>query len=179
MLLALAVVCMAMVPAATVRAAAGPKPRPVQAFVTLYGYADNSPPGRAIAHPCIHKVAGGTGSFGDPITFATDVREVGWCKKIYVAYMKRYFIHEDECVQCDHDWTRLHEYHFDLWAGGDAGSLRNPEHAALVRCERTWTRADAIDDPHNPTITINPKAGLPVTTARIFSPPTTCWRKQS
>jgi hypothetical protein len=179
MLLLLGVACATVVPAATVRAAAAPASRNVKAFMTLYGYADNSPPGRAIAHPCIHKVAGGTGSFKDPITFATDVHEVGWCKKIYVPYMKRYFIHEDECVQCDHDWSKLHKYHFDMWGGGDAASVRNPEHAALVKCQETWTRANSVNDTHNPMITINPKAGLPVTTARIFSPPKTCWKKQS
>ena len=92
--------------------------------------------------------------------------------------MKRYFIHEDECVECDHDWARLHKYRFDMWAGGDAASVHDPERAALFACESTWTRGNSINDPKNPTITINPKAGLPVTTARIFTPPKTCWKKQ-
>ena len=112
----------------------------VQAFMTLYGYVDNSPPGRSIAHPCIHRRAGGAGTFTNPVTFATDVKEVGWCQIIYVPYMKRYFIHEDECSECDHDWRTLHKYRFDMWAGGDAASLKNPEKTALLRCEDTWTR---------------------------------------
>jgi hypothetical protein len=176
MLVSLGILFGAIAPAATVGAATAPGPRPVKAFMTLYGYADNSPPGRAIAHPCIHEVAGGTGSFEDPITFATDVHEIGWCKKIYVPYMKRYFIHEDECVQCDHDWTKLHKYHFDMWAGGDAASRHDPERAALVKCQRTWTRADSVNDPHNPTVTVNPGKGRPVARARIFTPPAGCWR---
>jgi len=163
-----------LAPGSTVRAATTGT-RTVKAFMTLYGYADNSPPGRAIAHPCIHHVAGGTGTFKDPVTFATDVHEVGWCKKIYVPHMKRYFIHEDECVECDHDWTTSHKYRFDMWAGGDAGSKKNPERAALFACESKWTRADAINDPKNPVITINPPSNLPVTKARIFTPPKTCW----
>ena len=116
-------------------AAATPTSRTVKAFMTLYGYADNSPPGRAIAHPCIHTGAGGTGTFKDPITFATDVREVGWCKKIYVPYMKRYFIHEDECAECDHDWATVHRYRFDMWAGGDAarGRTRNAPPCSRAR----------------------------------------------
>jgi hypothetical protein len=178
-LVGLSVVFGMLLPGPTLRAATAPKPRSVKAFMTLYGYADNSPPGRAIAHPCLHKVAGGTGTFKDPITFATDVREVRWCQKIYVPYMKRYFIHEDECVECDHDWAKLRKYRFDMWIGGDSASAHNPERAALFKCESTWTRANAINDVHNPIITINPKAGLPVTTARIFSPPTSCWKKQS
>ena len=46
----------------------------VTAFMTLYGWADNSPPGPIIAHPnCAnggHGSAGGTGTFSDPVTFA-------------------------------------------------------------------------------------------------------------
>ena len=155
--------------------AATPPARTVRAFMTLYGFADNSPPGRVIAHPCLHKVAGGKGTFGDPITFATDVREVGWCKKIYVPYMKRYFIHEDDCTECDHDWATVHKYRFDMWAGGDARSNRNPERAALFGCENKWTRGNAIKDPKNPLIRVNPPANLPVATARIFAPPKSCW----
>ena len=148
----------------------------VQAFMTLYGYVDNSPPGTDIAHPCGSRSgAGGTGTDADPITFATDVKELPWCVIIYVPYMERYFIHEDECSQCDHDWKRFHLYRFDMWAGGDAGSLHQPEKKALLRCERTWTRADSVKDPDNPTITVDPPSDLPVVTTPIFSPPATCW----
>ncbi len=147
----------------------------VKAFMTLYGYADNSPPGTDIAHPCLHQTAGGVGTYTNPITFATDVNELGWCQIIYVPYMKRYFIHEDECSQCDTDWSASHLYRFDMWAGGDAGSRRQPEKRALHACESTWTRADSVTDPDNPTIMIDPPSGLPVTTTPIFSAPTTCW----
>ena len=75
--------------------------------MTLYGYVDNSPPGTDIAHPCgTRQGAGGTGTYADPITFATDVQEMAWCQVIYVPYMERYFIHEDECSECDHDWKK-------------------------------------------------------------------------
>ncbi len=169
-----AVVFGVLLSGSTVRAAT-PTTRTVKAFMTLYGYADNDPPGRAIAHPCIHKVAGGTGTFKDPVTFATDAREIGWCKKIYVPYMKKYFIHEDECAACRSDWAKLREYRFDMWAGGDAGSKKNPQRAALFACENKWTRGNSINDPKNPAITINPPPNLPVNTKRIFAPPKTCW----
>jgi hypothetical protein len=147
----------------------------VQAFMTLYGYADNSPPGTDIAHPCLHSQAGGTGTYADPITFATDVAEMGWCQIIYVPYMQRYFIHEDECSQCDQTWNTLHLYRFDMWAGGDASSLVQPGRAALLGCESTWTRGNFPTDPNNPTIEIDPPSNLPVVTAPVFTPPTTCW----
>ena len=151
-------------------------PTSVPAFMTLYGFADNSPPGTDIAHPCLHAGAGGTGTYADPVTFATDVAEVGWCVRIYVPYMQRYFIHEDECSECDANWSQSGLYRFDMWAGGDAASRTAPEHQALLRCESTWTRANAPADPNNPTIVVNPPDNLPVTTAPIFSPPTSCWQ---
>jgi hypothetical protein len=153
-------------------------PAQVQAFMTLYGWVDNSPPGPVIAHPCLHSVAGGTGTFADPVTFATDVNEVPWCQTIYVPYMKRYFIHEDECSECDRDWNRLHKYRLDMWAGGDANSRHRPERRALLRCERAWTRGNSIGDPNNPTVIVDPPPGLPVTSAPVFSPPRTCWAGQ-
>ena len=147
----------------------------VKAFMTLYGYADNSPPGTGIAHPCIHSSAGGVGTYANPITFATDVNELGWCQIIYVPYMRRYFIHEDECSECDRDWSAQHLYRFDMWAGGDASSRRQPERKALRVCESTWTRANSASDPNNPAVMVDPPSNLPVTPAPIFTPLSTCW----
>ena len=49
-------------------------------YMTFYGWPDNRPPGRAIAYQSggfhVHNAAGGTGSYADPITFATD--PVSW-----------------------------------------------------------------------------------------------------
>ena len=161
----------------SVRATSGAAPTPtsVKAFMTLYGFVDNSPPGAGIAHPCVHSQAGGTGTYADPITFATDVAELGWCAIIYVPYMERYFIHEDECSECDRDWNSSHLFRFDMWAGGDSSSLTAPERRALIGCERTWTRANSSADPANPAILVNPQPDLAVTTNPIFSPPTSCW----
>jgi hypothetical protein len=148
----------------------------VQAFMTLYGYVDNSPPGTDIAHPCgTRRGAGGTGTYADPITFATDVDELPWCEIIYVPYMERYFIHEDECSECDHDWKAYGRYRFDMWAGGDAASVHRPEKRALLHCESTWTRGNSFKDPNNPIITLDPPSDLPVISIPIFSPPSTCW----
>ena len=80
--------------------------------------------------------------------------------------------------ECDRDWKKFHLYRFDMWAGGDASSLRDPEKHALLACENTWTRANSIKDPNNPTVEVNPPNDLPVTSSPIFSPPTTCWNGQ-
>ncbi len=148
----------------------------VKAFMTLYGWADNSPPGPGIARTtCLHTTAGGTGTYADPVTFATDVAELPWCTRIYVPYMRRYFIHEDECSECDTDWSRYGLYRFDMWAGGDAASAHQPERRALLRCESTWTRADSVSDPDNPEVVVDPPPGEPVTTSPIFSSSAGCW----
>lgn len=172
--LALGVVVSSLIVPGATRATA--QPTDVQAFMTLYGWADNSPPGPGIAHPtCLHASAGGTGTYADPVTFATDVSESPWCQIIYVPYMQRYFIHEDECTECDRDWTNLHLYRFDMWAGGDQNSRHRPERRALLRCESTWTRAGSVTDPANPTVVVDPPPTLTVTTAPIFSPVSGCW----
>jgi hypothetical protein len=112
-------------------------------YCTLYGWLDNSPPGDAIAYPQIHSVAGGTGTYSDPVTFATDENELSPGTIIYVAYLKKYFIMEDDCVQCDSDWSSSQKRHVDLWAGGNNNSGQ-----ALLNCEDSLTeQANVIVSP--------------------------------
>src|SRR5690606_21632608 len=53
--------------------------RPIRAYITGYSYFDNTPPGSAVvSHPVLHTVAGGQGTYDDPITVAVGhVREDG------------------------------------------------------------------------------------------------------
>lgn len=76
------------------------------AWVTGYSWWDNTPPGTAaIARPVIHRKAGGTGSWEDPITLAVGYRLSGGQAKLdypagtrfYLPYLKRYAIVEDIC----------------------------------------------------------------------------------
>src|SRR5205085_874199 len=71
--------------------------------VTGYGWPDNSPSGTAIAYPQVQQEAGGTGTYADPITFATDPNELAVGTVIYVRHVKRYFINQDFCGQCATD----------------------------------------------------------------------------
>jgi hypothetical protein len=125
-------------------------------YCTLYGWLDNSPPGNAIAYPQIHSGAGGTGTYSDPVTFATDQAELAPGTRVYVAYMKKYFIMEDDCAQCDTDWQNSGMRHIDLWAGGDSNSGQS-----LLDCE------DSLTEQAN--VIVNPPTGETVDTTPIYN----------
>lgn len=83
-----------------------PGERTVQAYVTGYTWHDNSPPGSPqVSHPVIHRVAGGTGTYADPITVAVghsindgaDILDWAAGTRFYIEDVHRYFIVEDTC----------------------------------------------------------------------------------
>ncbi len=123
--------------------------------VTLYGGKDNDPPGSSdIAYPKVHRKAGGTGTFADPITFATSKDELAIGTVVYYPYLKRYFVMEDQCVECEADWKK-HVPHIDLWAGASTDS-------GIVSCENSLTR-----DGQQPVV-VNPPSNLPVLTTPLY-----------
>jgi hypothetical protein len=135
-------------------------------YVTLYGWPDNSPPGGAIAYPTLHSTAGGTGTFANPITFATDRSELAPGTKVYYPFLKRYFIMEDDCAQCDQDWTGggSHKFHIDLWVGGQGGNTNK-----VLACEDALTRSG--------TVIVDPPSTEPVTSGSLFnSSANTCYQ---
>jgi hypothetical protein len=69
--------------------------------ITFYGYPDNDPPGSGTAYDCGRGYkAGGTGTYADPLTFASSKIEYSVCQIIYSPYLKKYLRMEDDCVQC-------------------------------------------------------------------------------
>jgi hypothetical protein len=88
-----------------------------QVTSTFYGYPDNSPPGAGIAYTqCGRDNAGGSGTFSDPLTFASAAGEFDTCEVIYAPYLKKYLRYEDECTQCESDWNSG-TWHVDTWTG--------------------------------------------------------------
>ena len=164
-------------------AAAGVRVAPARAattddiYVTLYGWNDNSPPGCDIAYPQLHSCAGGAGTYSDPATFATDRSELPPGTIVYFPPLDRYFIMEDDCTECDEDWTGQGpdggpDYrHIDLWAGGASGDNAK----ALYSCEDNWTSNGQVP------VIVNPPSNEPVANSGkggpIFVASTShCWQ---
>ena len=144
-------------------------------YVTLYGWPDNSPPGAAIAYPknggypTLHNTAGGSGTYSNPVTYATDKSELPVGTKVYYSYLKRYFIMEDDCTECDQDWTGHGPdggpkfYHIDLWVGGQGGNTNK-----VLACEDALTQQGQV--------IVNPPSTEPVVTTPLFNSSTnTCY----
>jgi len=136
----------------------------INMYTTSYGWNDNSPPSADIAfpksdgNPTLHnKATEGNGTYNDPITFATDQHEFKPGTRVYVPHLRKYFIMEDECVECDQDWKN-HKYHIDLWMGPQKSQ---PE-PALNDCEEKITRDSA-------PVIVNPTQNLTVDTTPLFS----------
>jgi hypothetical protein len=123
-------------------------------YVTLYGWPDNSPPGDGTAFGSGH--AGGTGTYADPVTFATDQNELAPGTKVYYPYLHRYFVMQDECVECDQDWNNG-KYHIDLWVGGQGGNTNS-----VINCEDSLTQDSA-------PVIVDPPSTEPVDTTPLFN----------
>ncbi len=114
----------------------------VRATITFYGWPDNDPPGKAIAHPVVHQRAGGDGTYCNPTTFATERannKAIPYGTKIYVPILKQYFVREDDCAPSGPPVgsgnNGCYKLWFDLWIGGNGKSNTN----AVVNCEDSMT----------------------------------------
>jgi len=144
-------------------------PYAVIALCTGYGYQDNDPPSAAIAYPGPpprhQQATQATGTYDDPGTFAADKNVLAPGTMIYVAYLKKYFIMEDYCLQCIDDLLSKGSYHFDLWLGKSSGSQsRQVEEKSRQLLEEC---ASAITKDGAPVI-VNPPRDLQVDATLIF-----------
>jgi len=141
-----------------------------QAFFTFYGWWDNTPPGGDIAYPKLHKTAGGTGTWADPITFATSTKEVKPGGRIYVPRVGKYFIMEDGCDECSADWNGHgpnggpNLWHFDLWLGGKGG-----DPIKAIQCENALTHYNKDSTPTLESVIVDPPSNEKVSSDPIFN----------
>ncbi|KAL5465748.1 hypothetical protein PMIN07_003887 [Paraphaeosphaeria minitans] len=122
---------------------------------TFYGYPDNDPPGPATAYNCGRGFkAGGTGTYGDPLTFASAQGEFKSCEIIYDPYLRKYLRYEDYCQQCTEDWAASPKInHIDVWTGSPTVNGGQQQ----IQCENDLTPAD-----RSQKIVRQPATNLPV-----------------
>jgi 3D (Asp-Asp-Asp) domain-containing protein len=148
-------------------AAAAKAPKSVQVYATYYGWYDNTPPGCATAYSgCAH----GTGTYKDPITFASDKHEFPVGTVLYYPTIEKYVRMGDDCQECDEDWSgkgpdggpRLH--HIDIWIGGKGGNAFD-----VINCEDGLTQGMPDGAPLLTPFIENPPGNLPVSTEPLFN----------
>jgi hypothetical protein len=105
------------------------------AYITLYGWPDNSPPGAGIWWPSVHTLAGGTGTYADPISLAVgyvgSTPDIPAGTRFYIPNVRKYFIVEDGCAAC-HATPAGTSIWVDMWTGGNGTN-----DAAVVTCENS------------------------------------------
>ena len=140
-------------------------------YMTFYGWPDNSPPGGAIAYPknggfpTVHNAAGGTGTYADPITFATDQAELPVGTLLFAPVIEKYLVMEDDCAECDTDWSSSQKWHIDVWMNSDGADDSN----AVLDCEDQWTKSTTV-------VEVNPPPGRPATAPPLFDTTTNVCR---
>ncbi|KGO71313.1 hypothetical protein PITC_062780 [Penicillium italicum] len=134
-------------------------------IVTFYGYPDNSPPGPGTAHNCGGRnyVAGGSGTYDDPVTIATAPGELNVCEIVYLPLLTKYGRYEDDCAQCTTDRYNG-QPHIDIWTG--SASTNGGQNQ--IDCEDNLTFGGRY------SIVRNPPNYYGVNTAPLFVPPNTC-----
>jgi len=143
------------------------QPTSVEVYATYYGWYDNTPPGCATAYS---GCAGGTGTYTDPITFASDKHEFPVGTILYYPSIEKYVRMGDDCQECDEDWSGqgpdggpdLH--HIDIWIGGQGGNAFD-----VINCEDGLTQGLPNGDPLLTPFIENPPPGMPVSTEPLFN----------
>ena len=151
-------------------------------YVTFYGFPDNScqtenqhtcndiayP--KSGGFPTKHDIATeGSGTYDDPVTYAGagDNNGNGGPVKpgtiIYVPYLEKYFVMEDQCAECTTDWNSGHNWHVDLWMGSNMFNGGN----VIINCEDQLTVDNGV--PGTGRIIVNPPSNLAVDTTKMFT----------
>ena len=130
--------------------------------ITFYGALDNDPPGSTeIAYPNgRHPAAGGTGTYADPITAASDPRELPPGTLLYAPHLQAYLVMEDDCADCIEQWEHRRVAHVDVWAG-----MSGP---GLQACEQALTPDAPVP------IEVNPPPGRPTDLRPLYTPSGGC-----
>jgi Ricin-type beta-trefoil lectin domain len=139
------------------------------AYVTYYGWYDNTPPGCGTAYS---GCADGIGTYKDPITFASDKAEFQVGTVIYYPTVEKYFVMGDSCGECTQDWSNPHGgpdsgpglHHVDLWMGG-----KGADEFDVIDCEDALTQGKPNGAPLLTRVEVDPPSNLPVSTQSLYN----------
>lgn len=135
------------------------------AFLTGYSYWDNTPPGSsAIARPVIHRRAGGSGTYQDPITIAVghtirgskSTMDFPTGTRFYFKGLRKYAIVEDLCGDGNQPQNGpCHSgYQGNPWLDIYVDGAKSPR-SASVQCMNRLTRVHNVvqnPDPDYPVV---------------------------
>jgi len=108
---------------------------------TFYDWPDNDPAGAGIAYGnCSSRgfTAGGSGTFDDPLTFASAPGSFAVCEIVYDPYLRKYLRFEDYCAQWVTDWNVSGLWHVDVFVGSNQGGGGQDQ----IDCEIRLTTGD-------------------------------------
>ncbi|KAJ9605918.1 hypothetical protein H2200_009767 [Cladophialophora chaetospira] len=126
---------------------------------TFFGYPDNYPPGAGTAYNCGGRnyVAGGTGTYADPLSMASAEGEFSPCEIAYVPYLQKYVRYEDVCDTCTSDFSSGVN-HIDIWTGSSTQTGGQDQ----INCENSLT------PPESHTIIRNPASNLQADVTALY-----------
>jgi len=153
--------------------AACTSPTNITTKLTFYGAKDNCPPGAELMYTNgpHHGVAGGTGTYSDPITFAGSPAAFAVGAVVYSFGLQKYFVFEDFCQECQGNWVNSDAWHLDLWIGPTT-VVSGP---GLIECEDALTQnGAAVEICASPNHPVNPMPLFDGTTSTCIVPVETC-----
>jgi 3D (Asp-Asp-Asp) domain-containing protein len=135
---------------AKITPSAGKTGRKLSVDLTGYSWFDNTPAGSSeVSHPIVHKDAGGTGTYSDPVTVAVASSSFKPGTRFYIPTLQRYAIVEDSGASSGTN-------HLDVWVGGKGGSK-----SGASSCMDKFTGKASAEQ--------NPPPGRPVLAGPIYS----------
>ncbi len=139
---------------ATVPSAPG---RRLRVYLTGSGWWDNTPPGSSsISNPVLHRTAGGTGTYADPITAAVPYRCADGClqwpagTRFYLPSLRRYAIVEDTCGDAPNSCDGSDDNQLVVWVGTDTSAK------ASRACEDRMTGTKTVIENPSPALAVTP-----------------------
>jgi hypothetical protein len=158
-------------PASVVMSTSNAAEQRFRAYITGYTYWDNTPPGSAeISKPVVHRKAGGTGTYKDPVTIAVGHRIDGGRQtldfpagtRFYIERLRKYAIVEDVCGDGNRpqDGPCHTGYKGNPWLDVYIGGAKSTA-SATTACARRITALQQI--------IINPRPDYPVHSGEVAS----------